>query len=132
MEAVNWSALLQSPIIVIIALVIGTGGEVAKRTVKAKAGDTGWKGVYYVTIPAHPVLVGILIGLIPWLPIPEQLTKEGYEFFGRLGTGILGGVVCKVGYDLIISTVRRLLGQKDARTGASDPPPADTSASSEG
>lgn len=124
MEEVQWSALLQSPVIIILALVIGTLGEVSKRMVSAKAGDKGWKGVYYVTLPAHPVIMGALLGLIPWLPIPGELMKEGYEFAGRLGAGILSGVVCKVGYDMIISTVRRMMGQKGARDGTSTPPPA--------
>lgn len=123
MEDVQWSTLLQSPIIIIMALVIGTLGEVAKRTISAKAGDKGWKGVYYVTLPAHPVIIGALSGLIPWLPIPDALVKEGHEFWGRLGAGILSGVVCKVSYDMIISTVRRMLGQAGARTGGSNPPP---------
>lgn len=35
MEDVQWSTLLQSPIIIIMALVIGTLGEVAKRTISA-------------------------------------------------------------------------------------------------
>lgn len=117
METVRWSVLLQSPIILILALVIGTMGEVSKRTISAKAGDKGWRGVYYVTLPAHPVLVGALVGLIfglfpQWCPIPDELTKEGYEFAGGMGTGLLSGIVCKVGYDLIISTVRRMLEQR--------------------
>lgn len=126
MESVQWSTLLQSPIIIILALVIGTMGEVSKRMISAKAGDKGWKGVYYVTLPAHPVIIGGLFGLIPWLPIPDELVKEGYEFAGRLGTGVLSGVVCKVGYDLIISTVRRMMSQGAARaeSGASTPPPS--------
>lgn len=123
MEEIQWATLLQSPIIIIMALIIGTIGEVSKRMIKAQAGDKGWKGVYYVTLPAHPVIVGALFGLIPWLPVPDELTKEGYEAWGRFGAGVLGGVVCKVAYDLIISTVRRLLGQKGAREG-SNPPPA--------
>jgi hypothetical protein len=111
----QWMELLANPIVVITALVIGTIGEVVKRMIRAQAGDRGWRGVYYVTLPAHPVILGALIGLLPWLPIPEALTKEGYEFAGRLGTGIFAGIVCKVGYDSIISTVRRQLGQGEAR-----------------
>jgi len=129
MDMVNWQALISNPTIVIIAFVIGTGGEVAKRAVNAKAGDAGWKGVYYVTMPAHPILVGALIGLIPWLPIPEALTKEGYEFAGRLGTGVLSGVLCKIGYDVLVSTAKRLLGQGAARVAAvaaSTPPASST------
>lgn len=127
-----WTDLLLNPIIVVAALVIGTIGEVVKRVIKAQAGDHGWRGVYYVTLPAHPVIMGALLGLVPWLPIPDMLTKEGYEFAGRLGTYILAGVVCKVGYDSIISTVRRQLGQDDARRErATSTPPAPAPAKDE-
>lgn len=124
MDEIHWGALLQSPVVIILALVLGTLGEVSKRSISAKAGDTGWKGIYYVTLPAHAVILGGLCGLIPWLPIPDELVKPGYEFAGRLGTGVLSGVVCKVGYDLIISTVRRMLGQRGGGTGSNPPPPA--------
>lgn len=107
----NWIDLLSSPIIIVIALALGTLGEVAKRVVKADEASTGWRRAYYITLPAHPVLMGLAIGLFPWLPIPDGLVKEGFEAAGRLFTGILGGVVCKVGYDGIVATAKRLLGQ---------------------
>lgn len=118
-----WYDILVSPTIVITALIIGTFGEITKRLVSAKAGDKGWRGVWYVTLPAHPVIIGLLLGLIPWLPVPEALTKEGYEFAGRLGTYALAGVVCKLGYDTIISTMRRQIGQGPARAATIAPPP---------
>jgi hypothetical protein len=118
-----WYDILVSPTIVITALIIGTFGEITKRLVSAKAGDKGWRGVWYVTLPAHPVIIGLLLGLIPWLPVPEALTKEGYEFAGRLGTYALAGVVCKLGYDTIISTMRRQIGQGAARAATIAPPP---------
>jgi H+/Cl- antiporter ClcA len=111
----QWTNLLASPIIIVLALVIGTLGEVSKRMIKAKAGDKGWRGVYFVTLPAHPVIVGALIGLVPWLPTPDELAKPGHEFASRLGTGLLAGMVCKVGYDGIVSTLKRSLGQATAR-----------------
>src|SRR5262245_39288845 len=106
-----WIDLLLNPIIIVTALAIGTIGETIKRLVGAKAGDHGWKGVFYVTLPAHPVIIGMLFGLVPFLPTVEAFDKEGYELAGRLGTYTLAGVVCKVGYDSIISTIRRQLGQ---------------------
>jgi H+/Cl- antiporter ClcA len=127
-----WYDILSSPTILITALVIGTFGEITKRVVSAKAGDKGWRGVWYVTLPAHPVIIGLLLGLIPWLPVPEALTKDGYELAGRLGTYALAGIVCKLGYDTLVSTVRRQIGQGAARAttlpGApsSDPPPPET------
>jgi len=116
----QWTDLLANPIVIVLALVIGTLGEVAKRTINAKAGDKGWRGVYFVTLPAHPVFVGALIGLVPWLPTPDALTKPGHEFAARLGTGVLAGMVCKVGYDGIVSTAKRLLGQASARNASGD------------
>jgi hypothetical protein len=129
----DWTALLSSPIVVVLALVIGTFGEVSKRLVRAKAGDKGWKGVYYVTLPAHPVVAGILFGLVPWLPIPDGLVKEGHEFAGRLGTGALAGIACKIGYDGIVSTAKRYMGNagsaaqrapEPAPLPVTNPPPA--------
>lgn len=116
-----WSELLLNPIVIITALVIGTLGEVAKRLVRAKETDKGWKRVYLATLPAHPVVVGALIGLLPWFPCPGALEKEGYEFAGRLGTGLLAGVVCQIGYDVIVSTAKRLIA--GGRAPASVPPP---------
>lgn len=123
MDAIQWGALLQSPIVIILALLLGIMGEVAKRSISARAGDKGWKGAYYATLPAHPVVVGGLIGLIPWLPVPDELAKPGYEYAGRLGTGILSGVVCQVGYDLIVSTIKRILSQGRGTGSDSNPPP---------
>jgi len=113
----QWTDLLASPIIIVLALVIGTLGEVAKRTIRAKAGDKGWRGVYFVSLPAHPVLVGALVGLVPWLPTPDELVKPGHEFAARLGTGLLAGMVCKVGYDGIVSTAKRMLAGRAASDG---------------
>lgn len=130
-----WTDLLLNPIIVIAALVIGTVGEVVKRSVSAKAGDHGWRGLFYVSLPAQPVLFGTALGFIPWLPVPESLHKEGFELAARIGTYAFAGVVCKVGYDSIVSTLRRQLGQAQARasslpaapsTAPSEPPPPES------
>lgn len=101
-------ALVLNPTVIIAALAIGAIGEVVKRLVRAKEGDTGWRGVFYVTLPAHAVVAGMLIGLIPWLPPIDALVKEGYEAAGRFGTYTLAGIVCKLGYDSFISTSRRI------------------------
>lgn len=120
-----WINLLSSPIVLITALVIGTVGETVKRAVGSKdierdvvkfhkRGKKGkppamWKRVYYYTLPAHPVMMGVLLGLIPWLPASDVLEKPGYDFAARIGTYSVAGVVCKVGYDTIVSTLKRIL-----------------------
>lgn len=101
-------ALVLNPTVIIAALSIGAIGEVVKRLVRAKEGDKGWRGVFYVTLPAHAVVAGMLIGLIPWLPPIDALVKEGYEAAGRFGTYTLAGIVCKLGYDSFISTSKRI------------------------
>lgn len=121
-----WIGVLTSPIVIIAALVIGTLGEILNRLVNAKKGDTGWRGVYYVTLPAHPVVVGVLLGFVPWLPSVEGLSKDGYDLAARVGTYALAGIVCKTGYDTLISTAKRLLQSKlasvDVGGSASKPP----------
>lgn len=122
-----WTDLLLSPAIIISALVIGTMGEVMKRIVlgsnkaRLKSGDVHesmWRKVYFVTLPAQPVLVGFLIGFIPWLPPAEQLVKEGYELAARVGTYTLGGVMCKIGYDTMVSTVLRAIQTRGSEVAA--------------
>lgn len=47
-----------------------------------KAGRKGWRGVFYVTMWAHPLVVGALLGLVPSLPAP-----------GFMGSGTVGSVI---------------------------------------
>lgn len=100
-------SLVLNPQVLITSLAIGTLLEIAKPLINAKPGDKGWRGVFYVTLPAHAVLVGALLGCIPWLPPLESLIKPGYENVGRFATYLLAGIVCKLGYDSFISTTKR-------------------------
>lgn len=115
-----WTDLLTSPTIIIAALIIGTMGEVAKKLVNAKGGDRGWRGIYFVTLPAHPVIAGILMGCIPFLPPADALHKDGFDTASRIATYALAGVVCKIGYDSIISTIKRLIAQRTGVAGATE------------
>jgi hypothetical protein len=122
-----WTSILTSPIILISALLIGTMGEAIKRGVNSKQiecdvvayrdntkhlkAPAAWKQIFYFTLPAQPVLVGIALGFIPWLPAVDGLSKTGYDLAAHVGTYSLAGVVCKVGYDVIISTLKRLVSR---------------------
>jgi hypothetical protein len=136
-----WTDLLSSPTILIAALLIGTLGEVMKRAVNSKEIEAAvvayhenskkspapamWKRIFYYSLPAHPVLVGVALGFVPWLPAEEALSKPGYDMAAHLGTYILAGVVCKIGYDTIISTLKRVLkGGIPGGSKSSPPPPA--------
>lgn len=105
----SFLAIVFHPIILVTAIILGTLGEATKRLVNVKAGDKGWRGVFHVTLPAHPVLVGLLLGFVPWLPPVDALVKEGYEGAGRVATYALAGFVCKIGYDTLVATVQRWL-----------------------
>lgn len=126
-----WLGLTLSPPVIVTALALGTLGEVAKRAVNAKKGSSGWRGVYYVTLPAHPVLLGALLGFVPVLPVAIPLAVEGYDGAARFATYLYAGIVCKVAYDLLVSTLRRALGQKAAREedGSSSGSGSDTASS---
>lgn len=100
-------ALVFNPTVLITALLIGTAGEVIKPLVNAKRGDKGWRGVFFVTLPAQPVVIGMLLGLLPFLPPIDALVKEGYEAAGRFATYSLAGLVCKLCYDSFVSTTKR-------------------------
>lgn len=59
-----------------VALGLAVLGEVIKRLVIPKGNPPvlpGWRGVYRVTMPLHPMLGGIIIGCIPGMPCPEYI-----------------------------------------------------------
>lgn len=131
------TALLESPIIIITALLIGTICEALRRFFPAHAGDPGIRGVFYLLSTGRtpdsqgilPVLLAAPLGFIPWLPIAEGLEKDGYELAGRLGTYIFAGIVCKLGYDLVVGFLMTSVRHFTARaanvsSGASKPPSA--------
>ena len=68
-------ALAHWPLIV-VALALGVTGEVMKKLVIPKENPTvllGWRGVFRTTLPLHAPIVGLLVGLIPGMPCPEDL-----------------------------------------------------------
>lgn len=140
-----WVDLGMNPIVILSAVFIGVFGEIAKRLVSSKKLEEEvlsyrdsakprakapplWKRIYYITLPAQAIIVGLLLGLVPGLPIAEPLQKEGMEFWGRLVTYGVAGVFCKVGYDTLISTAKRFVKKRaqevlgDSGSSNSEPP----------
>ncbi len=123
--------LLQSPIILITVLVLGTLCETLRRLVPTKAGDKGWRGVFFVlstgTTPDSqgilPVLLSIPMGFIPALPAADVLEKDGCELAARIGTYLFAGVVCKLSYDLVVGTVMGMIRQRTASVAGRAPTP---------
>lgn len=98
-----------------LALALGTIGEVFKNLVNAKAGDTGWRGVYYVTLRLHAIVAGLVAGLAfhGSVAIPEQfgVTLRGYALWGAYCGGL-----AMVGYDVFVGIVRARIKQLGERS----------------
>lgn len=119
--------LIQSPIVIITAIVLGLVCETFRRLVPVKAGDPGWRGVIYVISTGKtpdsqgvlPVILSIPIGFVPWLPAAECLIKPGTdEMVARFGTYLVGGIVCSFGYTIVVGTVMNIIRHVNARGGS--------------
>lgn len=102
------STWLAHPALWATVIAIGLAGEGVKRLVGPTAGKKGWRGVYEVTMFAHPMLVGAAIGLIPGLPRPASF---GTEMAGGVLFYLSGGVLAVIGYDVIKRGVVKALGR---------------------
>jgi hypothetical protein len=75
---------------------------------KPKAGRQGWRGVWYVTLWAHPILAGGLLGwCVPSLHVPPGM---GEGAAGRVIWYALAGAIAPAVY----SAVRGVLKQRAA------------------
>lgn len=74
MENIDTSLIAAHWPFLVVALCLGITGEVVKRLVIPKENPkvlTGWRGVFRVTLPLHPAVVGLLLGLMPFMPCPD-------------------------------------------------------------
>lgn len=73
------------------AFIIGMLGEVFKALTGAKAGDKGWRGVYFVTYKAH----GLLVGALGAIPIHAYAVNIPQTFGGTsLASYVIWGATC--------------------------------------
>jgi len=110
------------PALWVTAIVIGMLGEVAKKLVRAKAGDKGWRGVYYATYRAHAIVVGAGIGALSCAGIDLPVGEGFAEGAGPVLYYACSGALAMIGYDAIVKTIRKTLGGSGtgAGGGASD------------
>lgn len=92
------AAWISHPALWATVIAIGLAGEGVKRIVGPTAGKKGWRGVFEVTMFAHPMLVGAAVGLIPGLPRPESF---GTETAGGVLFYLSGGVLAVIAYDAV-------------------------------
>ena len=100
-----WAA---HPALWVTIVTIGLAGEGVKRIVGPTAGKKGWRGVFEVTMFAHPMAVGALVGLIPGLPRPESF---GTETAGGVLFYLSGGVLAVLAYDIVKRGILRVLAR---------------------
>jgi hypothetical protein len=103
-------------------LIIGTLGEVAKGLVGAKAGDRGWRGVYYVTYKAHGIPVGMLFAM-PLHPAGVKIPESfGSSLEGFMMWGATMGALAMVVYTLSLGLIRSWFKHQAAKLeGGSEP-----------
>jgi len=97
----------------VVPFLIGMCGQVAQKLVlgaRSPKGLKGWRRVYWATLPIHAMVVGGGVGVLGskfGVPLPEAFGKElgGYV----LGYTLSGGVAV-VGYDVLVKSLRRMLG----------------------
>ena len=95
---------------VVTALALGSVGQVVKQTLWTKANAAKHAVCWWgrKTMPAHPVVVGLLLGAIPNMPVSPGieggaatvLYYAGAGVFSTWGFAILKGAMAKRGYDL--------------------------------
>lgn len=98
-----------------ISMVIGMTGQVMKQLIGAKAGDTGWRGVYFVTFRAHALVAGAALTAGLWylgLPLPAAL---GTELGGAIAHGLFAGMLAMVAYDVLYKGVRAVVQHRLAQ-----------------
>lgn len=102
------AAWISHPALWATVIAIGMAGEGVKRIVGPTAGKRGWRGVFEVTMFAHPMLVGAAIGFIPGLPRPPSF---GDEVAGGVLFYLSGGVLAVIGYDIVKRGIMRALAR---------------------
>lgn len=93
-------------------VVIGMICDIIRRLVLGKRADrkegdkpyTGWRAVYNTLYKAQAIVLGVLVGLIPGMPVPESFQSDG------LGGAILNyagdGAAAMIVYAALISNAK--------------------------
>lgn len=104
-------------------VVIGMICDIIRRLVLGKRADrkddkpfTGWRAVYNTLYKAQAITIGVLVGLIPSMPVPESFVSDG------LGGAILNyagdGAAAMIVYAALISNAKSYIDNLKKRAGA--------------
>jgi hypothetical protein len=75
-----------------------------------KRGRSGWRGWFYMTMWAHPIVAGALLGVPEWLPAPEFM---GSNMAGRVIWYAISGVFSSSAYDAVMSVIKQRAAVKE-------------------
>lgn len=105
---------LMHPALWLAALAIGLGGEVAKKLTGAKAGDRGWRGVFFVTLPVHAPIIGALLGIAAvalngWLGLAAPTSEAFADGLGPVLFFCGAGVLASLCYVSIVRVIKRAI-----------------------
>lgn len=90
--------------------VLGKGFSGLVFNGKPRAGLKGWRGVWYVTLPLHAVLVGGVLGVAAkTLPVPPGM---GEGVAGRVLWYALSGALGVVSYDVLKGIIKHQAAAK--------------------
>lgn len=103
-------------IAIVLPFIIGMIGEVFKKLAlpgkMPVTGWTGWRGVYYVTFPAHSLFAGVIFGLFMFKAgVPWPTDVFGTNLGSAVLAGCFSGGVAVVAYDTIVKTIKRAITQ---------------------
>jgi len=98
------------------AIIFGVVGKIVKRLVPAS--NAGWKFWFRRSLPAHPILAGLGLGLIPGMPISPGVENTA----GHMAYFALAGALSTNVYDFIRHWIKSR-GIKLSDEGSTTPPP---------
>lgn len=110
MDDVNLTFILAHWPFLVVSLALGIVGSVIKVAVLGKYRSrvfVGWRHWFHMTLPLHAMLTGALLGMMPFMPCPEDICTEGaIKVLYYAASGMLSSYV----YDLVRHIAKVRLG----------------------
>jgi hypothetical protein len=106
----TWQDLVGFVAVGAFLAVIGKGVSTLVFGGATRAGESGWRGVYYVTMWLHPVLTGGLLGAFTTLPAP---TGMGSGLAGKVIWYALAGGFSPALYSAVRSVIKQRIAREE-------------------
>ena len=114
LENVSEFALDHWPFVVVAAALAVVGKVMDERVFTYERARKGWMRWFRKTMPLHPLLTGLLIGLVPGIPVSEFVDSLAGRCLYFVGAGF-----CSLGF---LSFMTRSLAFELPLPGDSEPP----------